>query len=199
MGDRRWRNIGVSHEEAFPAQRPCRASPAARHTIGWKHLGGDVTVQAPSRTAYTAFAHEVEPRLRYALVAACGTQRGVDATVDALEWAWEHWDKVESAHNPAGYLYRVARRRSLRDPTRTFPLLREPLSADDQPWVEPALAGALERLSKKQRLVVVMVEGFGWTHREMAEFLGVGRSTVQKHLERGLTRLRRDLGVTSDV
>jgi DNA-directed RNA polymerase specialized sigma24 family protein len=45
----------------------------------------------------------------------------------------------------------------------------------------------------------VMVEGFGWTHHEMAEFLGVGRSTVQKHLERGLARLRRDLGATTDV
>ena len=167
--------------------------------LGGTTLGGDVAVQAPSRTAFTAFAHEVEPRLRYALVAACGTQRGVDATVDALEWAWEHWDKIEHAGNPAGYLYRVARRRSLRDRSRTFPLLRDPASADDKPWVEPALTGALERLSTKQRLVVVMVEGFGWTHQEMAEFLGVGRSTVQKHLERGLARLRRDLGVTSDV
>ena len=100
-----------------------------------------MAVQAPSRTAFTAFAHEVEPRLRYALVAACGTQRGVDATVDALEWAWEHWDKIEHAGNPAGYLYRVARRRALRDPSRTFPLLRDPASADDKPWVEPALTG----------------------------------------------------------
>jgi DNA-directed RNA polymerase specialized sigma24 family protein len=123
----------------------------------------------------------------------------VDATVDALEWAWEHWDKIEHARNPTGYLYRVARRRSFRDRSRTFPLLREPASGDDKPWVEPGLAVALDRLSTKQRLAVVMVEGFGWTHQEMAEFLGVGRSTVQKHLERGLARLRRDLGVTTDV
>ena len=199
MDDRRWRNIGLAQGKAIRAQRPCRANPAARDTIGWKHLGGDVAVQAPSRTAFTAFAHEVEPRLRYALVASCGTQRGVDATVDALEWAWEHWDKVEHAGNPAGYLYRVARRRAMRDPSRTFPLLREPASADDKPWVEPGLARALNRLSTKQRTAVVLVEGFGWTHQELAAFLGVGRSTVQKHLERGLTRLRRDLGVTSDV
>ena len=139
MDDRRWRNIGVSHEEAFPAQRPCRANRAARDTIGCNRLGGDVAVQAPSRIAFTAFAHEVEPRLRYALVAACGTQRGVDATVDALEWAWEHWDKVEHAGNPAGYLYRVARRRAMRDPSRTLPLQREPVSGDDKPWVEPGL------------------------------------------------------------
>lgn len=156
-------------------------------------------VQAPSRIAFTTFAHEVEPRLRYALVAACGTQRGVEATIDALEWAWEHWDKIEHAGNPAGYLYRVARRRAMRDPSRTLPLLREPVSGDDKPWIEPGLNRALGRLSTKQRLVVVMVEAFGWTHQEMAEFLGVGRSTVQKHLERGLARLRRDLGVESDV
>ena len=66
------------------------------------------------RTTFTAFAREVEPRLRHALVASCGTQRGMDATIDALEWAWEHWDKVGQARNPAGYLYRVARRRAVR-------------------------------------------------------------------------------------
>ena len=130
--------------------------------MGWKQrLGGDVAVQAPARATFTAFAHEVEPRLRCALVAACGTQRGVDATVDALEWAWEHWDKLEGARNPAGYLYRVARRRAFRDPSRTLPLLREPEATDDKPLVEPGLARALERLSTNQRLVVVMVEGFG--------------------------------------
>lgn len=158
-----------------------------------------MAVQTPTRSTFTAFARDVEPRLRFALVAACGTQRGVDATVDALEWAWEHWDRIETAHNPAGYLYRVARRRAFRDPGRTIPLRREPPPGDDKPWVEPGLDGALARLSSKQRLVVVLVEGFGWTHQEMAEFLGVGRSTVQKHLERGLARLRRELGVRSDV
>ncbi len=110
---------GFSCTKTLSCKRGCQ-----RHYWVWKHLGGDVAVQAPSRIAFTAFAHEVEPRLRYALVASCGTQRGVDATVDALEWAWEHWDKVEHARNPAGYLYRVARRRSLRDPSRTIPLLR---------------------------------------------------------------------------
>ncbi len=158
-----------------------------------------MAVTAPSRTVFTSFAKTVEPRLKPALVAACGPQRGAEATVDALEWAWEHWDKIEQARNPAGYLYRIARRRAFRDRSRTYPMLGEPVARSSEPWVEPGLAAALSALTTRQRVVVVLVEAFGWTHHETAELLGVGRSTVQKHLERGLARLRRSLGVTLDV
>jgi DNA-directed RNA polymerase specialized sigma24 family protein len=42
------------------------------------------------------------------------------------------------------------------------------------------------------------VHGYGWTLEETSRLLGVGRSTVQKHVDRGLDRLRGALGV-SDV
>jgi RNA polymerase sigma factor (sigma-70 family) len=70
---------------------------------------------------------------------------------------------------------------------------------DEQPMVEPGLAPALASLSERQRLVVVMVHALGWTHRETAEFLGLSTSSVQKHLERGLSRLRHSLGVEVDA
>ena len=72
-------------------------------------------------------------------------------------------------------------------------------AADQPPWIEPGLSNALARLSPMQRQVVVLVEAFGWTHREAAELLGVGASTVLKHLERGLVKLRAALGVGTDV
>jgi len=50
-----------------------------------------------------------------------------------------------------------------------------------------------------QRTAVVLIDGFDWTHQEVADQLGVRRSTVQKHRERGLARLRRELGVRADV
>ncbi len=50
-----------------------------------------------------------------------------------------------------------------------------------------------------QRTVTVLVHGFGWTQREVAELLDVGLSTVQKHLERGLDKLRKALGVEIDA
>ena len=59
------------------------------------------------------------------------------------------------------------------------------------PWVEPGLAGALERLSGRQREVVMLVHCFEWT---LAEVLGMSKGSVQVHERRGMARLRRDLG-----
>jgi DNA-directed RNA polymerase specialized sigma24 family protein len=44
---------------------------------------------------------------------------------------------------------------------------------------------------------VVLVHGFGWTLREVAELRGVKVTSVQTHLERGLRRLRAALEVTT--
>jgi hypothetical protein len=68
-----------------------------------------------------AFFAEAEPRLRRAFVAAYGTQRGYEATAEALAYGWEHWRRIRSLDNPLGYLYRVGQsrtrpRRPLRSP-----------------------------------------------------------------------------------
>lgn len=161
---------------------------------------GEVATSPPDRHEFVAFAKQIEPNLRRALVAYFGVERGLDAAVDALEWAWEHWDKITAARNPGGYLYRVAKRRAIRAWRRPLPTLRfDPPATDDTPWVEPGLERALNQLSPMQRVCLVLVEGYGLTHRETADLLGVGRSTVQKHLERGLARVRRQMGVKIDV
>ncbi len=45
-------------------------------------------------------------------------------------------------------------------------------------------------------MAVVLIHGYGWTHAEVAAFLGVAVPTIQKHAERGLAKLRRGLGVS---
>ena len=60
---------------------------------------------------------------------------------------------------------------------------------------EPGLPEALAGLSQQQRLAVVLVHGYGYTLREVAELTGIRPTTVQNHLSRGLSRLRRSLGV----
>ena len=81
---------------------------------------------------------------------------------------------------------------------RNLPLFRETAVLDPDP-PEPGLTDALRHLSKQQRTAVVLIEGFGYTHQEVADLLGVGRSTVQKHHDRGLDRLRRRMGVSIDA
>ncbi len=144
--------------------------------------------------AFAAFVTDVEPRLRRALVAAYGPERGRDATAEALAWAWARWDEVRAMANPAGYLFRVGQ-------SRTRPRRRPvvfPGPPASEPWIEPGLGRALSALSEPQRLAVVLVHGFGWSHREVAELSGVSASTVQTHLERGLAKLRAALGSEAD-
>lgn len=145
------------------------------------------------RTAeFEAFVREVEPRLRRALVAAYGFEDGRDATAEALAYAWEHWDRVHVMANAPGYLFRVAQTRR--------PRLRRRALFDTSGWAdhpfEPGLPRALARLTRRQRLAVVLVHGYGYTLHEVADLAGIRPTTVQNHAGRGLARLRDALGVT---
>ena len=84
------------------------------------------------------------------------------------------------------------------EPRRDAAVFPEPRSLG-LPSVEPKLATGLQRLSEHQRVCVVLVHGFGWTHRETAEFLGLSRSSVQNHVERGLESLRQTIGAYDDA
>ena len=143
---------------------------------------------------FEAFYRDAEPRLRRALVAALGPEPGREAVAEALAYACEHWERVRGMDKPVGYLYRVgqSRSRSRREPV-VFPVPAEV----GMPWVEPGLAGALAALSEHQRVAVVLAHGFGWTHREVGDVLGVAASTVQNHVERGLANLRAALEVST--
>jgi DNA-directed RNA polymerase specialized sigma24 family protein len=74
------------------------------------------------RDSFTDFVVDVEPRLRRALVAGYGVDRGREASVDALVDAWRKWDRVQGLANPAGYLYRVGERIA-KKPTKRHGLL----------------------------------------------------------------------------
>src|SRR5437763_9353872 len=99
----------------------------------------------PDDESFDRFVREHEPRLRRALVAAYGPERGSEAVAEAMAYAWERWDRVQTMDNPAGFLYRVGQsrtRRLGRRPVR-FPAVASPVAL---PWVEPGLPHALEAL-----------------------------------------------------
>jgi DNA-directed RNA polymerase specialized sigma24 family protein len=144
---------------------------------------------------FTEFFERTEPRLRNALVAAYGVDIGTEAAADALAYGWEHWNRVSDMDNAIGYLYRVGRSRSRR--FRRRPSLPGITRTNPTPWVEPGLPAALSRLSDRQRVAIILIHSLGWTYAETAELLGVSIGTVQKHVQRGMGKLRRALGVTS--
>lgn len=154
---------------------------------------GDVTEMPDDRAAFSDFARDVEPRIRRALVAAFGPDIGTDAAAEAMAIAWERRTVVCSKPNPAGYIWGIGRNmacKRLRE-RRLFPA-PEP---QREPWIEPGLPAAVEGLTEHQRTAVLLVHGFQWTYREVAELLGVSTSTVQSHAERGMAKLRDALGV----
>ncbi len=144
--------------------------------------------------SFEVFFAEAEPRLRAALVAKFGAELGRDAAAEALGYGWRNWDRIANLDNPAGYLYRVGDRwgRRQRKPQRW---LAQAERGNCMPDVEPGLEPAMQRLSKRQRQAVVLIAGYGLSHAEAAELLGLSRSSIQNHIERGLSKLRAELGV----
>lgn len=157
----------------------------------------DETHPVPSLGDFEAFVATHERRVRQALTAAFGLDRGREAAADAFAYAWEHWDRVAGMANPAGYLFVVGRNRHRQHLRRR---LSKPVfdigAGHAEPWCEPALATHLARLSDRERTAVMLVNGFGWSLAEVAELLGVSKSTVQTHADRAMAKLRLGMGVT---
>lgn len=137
---------------------------------------------------------EARRRLWRAYVAVRGVDGADEAVAEALAWACEHPDRVAGLENPVGYLYRVGLTRTA---PRRVPDLPRP-EAVLLPDVEPGLVPALQRLPEQQRTAVWLVHACGWSYADVADALGVGRSTVGTHVTRGLTALRAALGAMDD-
>ena len=145
-----------------------------------------------TEAVFAAFVDEVEPRLRRALIALRGREDGRDATAEALAWAWEHWDEVAEMTNAAGYLYRVGQSRTRQRLVR--PLHRTAQASTPAPLsIDEELTAALSRLPEGQRTAVLLVHGCDWPYSDTGEAMGVSRSSVGTHLQRGLARLRTEL------
>jgi DNA-directed RNA polymerase specialized sigma24 family protein len=143
---------------------------------------------------FRAFAVIAEPRLRRTFVAAFGPERGIEATAEALAYAWEHWSEVQAYENPTGYLYTVGRSRTRARKVRRF--FERPVIPDH--WTEPGLGRALEKLSEPERVAVVVTYCSDMTRSEAASMLQITEAALQKRAERGLARLRKSLGAQSD-
>lgn len=158
-------------------------------------MGTDETLVTDRSAEFDRFAAEHGEHLRRALVARHGVETGNDVCADALAYAWEHWDRVGSMANPAGYLYRVAgsasRRHRRWDRLVDLPVER---ARPDEPS-DPGLHVALGRLTEPQRICVVLVKVHDWTYEQTASVTGMSVAAVTNHVHRGLGRLRKELEV----
>jgi RNA polymerase sigma factor (sigma-70 family) len=144
---------------------------------------------------FEAFVHDARMRLRRALVSAVGIDNVDDAVSGALEWACTHRHQLQSMDNPMGYLFRVGQS-SVRKRRRVRLVPDESVTL---PEVEPGLIPALRSLTPRDRVAVWLAHGCGWTHAEIAQALGVKRTTASTHVSRGMAVLRRRLGVKDGI
>jgi RNA polymerase sigma factor (sigma-70 family) len=168
--------------------------PPTGETIELDGRRGRSLTSDGSGAEFRAFVEQAEPRLRRAFVAAFGPERGLEATAEALAYAWERWQTLRSFENPVGYLYKVGRSR-----TRSRKI-RRLFARPDNPdyWTEPNLGRALSGLPEPERVAVVVVYCTDMTRQEAAAMVGISESALQKRAERGLAKLRRTMGVDND-
>ena len=149
---------------------------------------------ADRKSEFDRVVSPIAARVRRGLVAEFGVEIGSDVAAEAVAWAWEHLDRLAVMTNPAGYLYRVgqlAARRHLRWQRGRTPFPAGPTWATaNVPEFDEAMMSALRMLKSGQRVAVVLVHGYGFSYREVAELLGVSEAAVTNHLHRGLTKLR---------
>jgi len=156
-------------------------------------VSGSQPIDTPD-DEFRLFVERTEPRLRRAFVAAYGSDRGREATAEALAYAWENWDRLREEGNVAGYLYRVGQSRTRPRKHRTL-FAR---SSESVHWYEPDLVPALEPSLNLSVRPSYWSNGFGWIMQEVAELTGVKVTSVQNHLDRGLKKLRVALKVSTD-
>lgn len=72
------------------------------------------------------------------------------------------------------------------------------VASDPEPGGElrEELTSALEGLPERQRQVILLHDYEGWSHREVAEELGIAAGTSRYHLHRARQRLRSELSET---
>ncbi len=96
------------------------------------------------------------------------------------------WRKAQGAHRKR---FRLWRRDAAYREAATDDVVR-PAPPEDRIALEQALSG----LPIDQRAALVLCLGFGFTHEEAAEALGLPLGTVKSHVLRGRERLRGMLG-----
>jgi DNA-directed RNA polymerase specialized sigma24 family protein len=135
-----------------------------------------------------------------AVFAATGTYAGAeDAVAEAYARGYASWARLRDHPNPTAWLVRTA----LNVHRSTWRRLRRELLGlvgPDRSWVpaevgvDPSVAAAVRALPQRQREVVALRLLADLDAKATGEVLGISAATVDVHLHRALTRLRRELG-----
>lgn len=194
----------------MPGRHPARAK--GRTVVGWmgwalrsvtrhsgrcRDLGGAVTDKTAPRSfdlEFSDFYRDQHRGVFSSLFVVTGDHSvAAEATDEAFARAVSRWDRVSAMSSPGGWVYRVAlnaarrihRRRSLEERI----LRRTPLADRHVEHDVVEVWEVLRQLPSKQRATVALKALGDLTEHEIAEVLGVSRSTVSSNLADARRRL----------
>jgi RNA polymerase sigma-70 factor (ECF subfamily) len=121
-----------------------------------------------------------------------------DLVAEGFARAWASWPKVSKHPAPRAWVLRTAlnvrvswwRRRRREVPLVGVDRLSEPGSGEG---IDPSIVAALNRLSSRQREVIVLRVLLDLDTHSTATVLGIAPGTVTAHLSRAADALQRDL------
>ena len=148
----------------------------------------------PSFTAF--FAEHYESVFRGLTVAFRDPQLAEEAAQEAFTRAYARWERVSGMERPAGWTYVVAVRVAR---SRRRDLLAEPAGILDPHDValevvdRVTMQAAIDELSTRQRVALVLRHYADLPLDEIAEAMGCAVGTVKSTLHAAHTRLRVDL------
>lgn len=141
---------------------------------------------APERPSFEDFFRAESNGLFGSLCLITGKRGEAEELVqDAFLKVWERWDRVSGLDDPTGYLYRTAlngaRKRFRRAALAARRAVRvgpegDPLAAAD---ARTQVAAALETITPRQRMAVVLTELLGYSSEEAGPILGIRPVTVR--------------------
>lgn len=162
--------------------------------IGIQQAAAGTADEIAARLPFEEFWHQEHSNLARALAVTIGdVPLAAEATDEAMARAFQHWDRVSTLDNPAGWTYRVGlnwSRSVLRRVHRRPPVwLVQPGSHHDAPTLDPSIDAALQRLSPAQRAVVVCRLLLNLSEQQTATLLRIRPGTVKSRLARSIVLL----------
>ncbi len=122
---------------------------------------------------------------------------------DAYQTAWleaiGHWDQLRESSKRRQWLASIVARAAQRTLRRRMLWRRRHTGLAEATILavavarDPAPVAALSRLSRRQRAVVALHYGQGYSLAETADILSCSAGSVRSHLARALAKLRREL------
>ncbi|MGD9793318.1 MAG: hypothetical protein AB7V43_07530 [Acidimicrobiia bacterium] len=156
------------------------------------------------RAEFDNFVSRVEPLVRRSLVATHGPGAGRSAALDALAWAWLHWDRVVDVRSPAAHLVRIGTISTRRGRLTGLVDAQHPADREQVELTQTLATGCgaqlateLAALVPSDRVALLLHRGWDTPIGEVAQVLSMPRSTVRRRGERIEERLGSDAGSSS--